>query len=608
MPFGRAGMVETHSMTVASTQLQFADYLVLAGYFVLMLGIGGYFYRYMKGMKQYFSGGNQIPWWLSGVSFYMTSFSAFAFVFYSALAYQYGWVAVTLFWVTIPATFISVMFFSARWRRARIDSPVEYIETRYSHFLRQLFAWQGVPVKVIDDALKLIATGIFVSVGLGLDMRQSMFWSGVIILAYTFMGGLWAVAVTDFIQFVVMAAAITVVFPLSLAEVGGVGNFFHNAPAGFFNFTNPAYSWAYVISNITLFSISYSSTAWSLIQRYYCVPKERDAMKVGWLVIVLYVVTPPLMFIPAMAARQFLPALAHTDQVYPALCAHLLPAGMVGLIIAAMFSATMSTLSADYNICANVLTNDLYKRLIRPRASEKELVFFGRLMTFIVGILALVLAFLMARGRGEQQFRNMVTLFSIATAPVGIPMILGLLSKRMTNRGAVAGFFAGVTVGLILFYTWPDKYEFLGATWRRENVILFTTAITTTIVMVGVSYLLPQPADERRRAEAFLGKLAVPIGRLDEDRHVIVTGGKDVISPFRVTGVSTALIGVLMLGILPWVKGRMAFGLDLWISGLLLVAGVLMTLRSRGRDRSTSRQIDKSTWRRQGEQGGRMDR
>jgi len=574
-------------MILAAAKLQSPDYFILVAYFVLMLGIGGYFYRYMKGMKEYFSGGNRIPWWLSGVSFYMTSFSAFAFVFYSALAYQYGWVAVTLFWVTIPATLVSVVFFASRWRRARIDSPVEYIETRYSHLLRQAFAWQGVPVKIIDDALKLIATGIFVSVGLGLDMQQSMFWSGVIILAYTFMGGLWAVAVTDFIQFVVMAAAIAVVFPLSIAKVGGFTALVENSPPGFFKITNPAYSWVYVASNVTLFCISYSSTAWSLIQRYYCVPNEREAKKAGWRVSFLYIITPPLMFIPAMAARQYLPTLTHTDQVYPMLCATLLPAGMLGLIIAAMFSATMSTLSADYNICANVLTNDLYKRLVRPNASERELVFFGRLMTFIVGTLALGLAFLMARGRGEQQFRNMVTLFSIATAPVGIPMILGLLSKRMTNRGAVAGFFIGVLLGLILFYVVPNETVFLGATWKRENIILFATAVTTIVVMVGVSFAWPQPLEERRRAELFLKKLTVPIGRLDEDRHILAASGKDVISPFRVVGVTTAIIGVMMLAILPWVGGGTAFALDLGIGAGLAAIGAVMAWRSRSPEAST---------------------
>ena len=171
-------------MILAAGQLQQADFAVLVGYFVLMLAIGVYFFRRMHRMKDYFSGGNQIPWWLSGVSFYMSSFSVATFVQYAALAYLYGQVAVTLYWVTVPATLVSVMFFSKLWRRARIDSPVEYLETRYSSTVRQLFAWQGIVVRIIDSALKLVAIGIFVHKTVGLDMQTSMFGAGAIMLAY----------------------------------------------------------------------------------------------------------------------------------------------------------------------------------------------------------------------------------------------------------------------------------------------------------------------------------------------------------------------------------------------------------------------------------------
>jgi hypothetical protein len=89
-------------MVLAAGQLHMADQIVLIGYFLVMLGIGAYFYRFMRRMRDYFSGGNAIPWWLSGASFYMSSFSVFGFVVYSALAYQYGWVAITIFWSYIP--------------------------------------------------------------------------------------------------------------------------------------------------------------------------------------------------------------------------------------------------------------------------------------------------------------------------------------------------------------------------------------------------------------------------------------------------------------------------------------------------------------------------
>ena len=458
---------------LGQAHVQLPDYIMLVGYFVLMLAIGAYFYRYMRGMKDYFSGGNTIPWWLSGASFFMSSFSVFAFVYFSALAFKYGWVAVTLYWVTIPATVFSVVLFAKKWRRARIDSPVEYLETRYSPGLRQLFAWQGVPVLLIDDAFKLIAIGTFIAVsmnlpevesldlfglriplaemGLHAPIRYTMVLAALIMLLYTLMGGLWAVAVTDFVQFVVMSVAILVVLPLSMAKAGGVGQFVRNAPEGFFRFVNEEYNWIYVGLLALLYCLAWSSVKWPLIQRYYCVRDEKEAAKVGWFVVLLNVVGPPLMFLPAMAAQQFLGDVPGKE-VYPRLCILLLPAGMLGLVIAAMFSATMSMLSSDYNACAGVLTNDVYRRLFRKKASQKELVLVGRLMTLLIGVFALWVAFLLSRGSGEQLFRNMVTLFSIATAPVAVPMILGLLSRRVTNAGAIIGFFCGLAVGLGLFF------------------------------------------------------------------------------------------------------------------------------------------------------------
>ncbi|MBN1461680.1 MAG: hypothetical protein JXA57_19280 [Armatimonadetes bacterium] len=116
-------------MTVlAAAKLTGPDQFVLIAYFAIMMGIGLYFFRFMRGMKDYFSGGNTIPWWLSGVSFYMSSFSVTAFITYPALCFRYGWVGITLLWVAVPATLFSVILFAKKWRRARIDSPVEYLE------------------------------------------------------------------------------------------------------------------------------------------------------------------------------------------------------------------------------------------------------------------------------------------------------------------------------------------------------------------------------------------------------------------------------------------------------------------------------------------------
>jgi len=571
----------------AEAKIAGPDYFMLVGYFVLMLAIGAYFFRRMRGLKDYFTGGNTIPWWLSGVSFYMSSFSAFAFISYSALAYHYGWLPVTLLWVTVPATVFSVTLFARRWRRARIDSPVEYLETRYNNFLRQLFAWQGIPVKLVDDALKLVAIGAFVKVSLGLPTQESMILSGLVILAYTFMGGLWAVTITDFIQFVVLAVAMLVLLPLAIHRLGAVDRWTRILPQGLSDFFTAEYNVVYLVLLVGLYCVAWSSINWALIQRYYCVADEREAIKTGWFVTLLNVVGPPLMFLPAIAGRHFLGVVPDDKEVYPLLCIQLLPAGILGLVIAAMFAATMSTLSGDYNVCAGVLTNDVYRRLFRPDASQKELVTVGRAMTLLVGGVALGLALLMSSVTGEDLFKYMVTLFGIVTAPVGVPMLLGLLSRRVTTVAAFCGWLLGVVAGLAVFRWCPANLVLDAASFgcecsfslilEKEVVIFGSTLVVTLLTTLLVSRCVPMRPDVQERVDAFHRRLATPIGQLDED-HV---GGSAAFSPFGIVGVCVLCIGLMLLAVLPWAGGGMTFGLTLGFGLALAAIGGLMAAMSR---------------------------
>lgn len=578
--------------------LQTPDYFMIIGYFLLMLGIGLYFYRSMKGIKDYFSGGNNIPWWLSGVSFYMSSFSVMAFISYPSLCYRYGFVGITLLWVAIPATLFSTIFLAHKWRRARIDSPMEYLEHRYSPVLRQLFSWQGIPTKIIDDGIKLFAIGTFISVSLGFDMKWSMVGAGGIMLLYTFMGGLWAVAVTDFIQFIVLTAAVIIILPLSFYRAGGFLEVFENLPEGFMRLTSPEYGWGYVLYLVVMYTLAWSSVNWSLIQRYYCVPTERDAVKVGLSVVVLYVIGPPLMFLPAIVGTQLIPGLSDAGTIYPELCRMLLPAGMLGLMISAMFAATMSMLSSDYNVCANVLTHDIYRRHVRPDASQRELVLVGRLMTLMIGVLAIGAALLMAKlGKAEDLFTMMVTLFSVATAPVAVPMILGLLSPKLTGRSAFWGFLCGLFVGILLFILslssrpmelWQLRWNpeastlsFYAYAAPLEMVLFIATSLVTLIVMLLITALVPMRTGDRENINAFFERLRKPIGTLPEEQEAV--GASKAISPFLVVGISLIIIALLMAVVLPWSGSVITAVLNGGISLFLMLVGGGMAWLSRNK-------------------------
>ena len=120
------------------SRLETADHIVIMGYFVLLTLIGLYFWRRMRHVRDLFTAGGNVPWWLTGISFYLTGFSAFSFVAYSEMAYRFGLVAMTLAWSAAVAMLAGTIFLAARWQRARIISPVEFLEARFNPVLRQV--------------------------------------------------------------------------------------------------------------------------------------------------------------------------------------------------------------------------------------------------------------------------------------------------------------------------------------------------------------------------------------------------------------------------------------------------------------------------------------
>jgi len=571
--------------------LVLADYLILAGFFVIMLGIGVYFSGKMKDLRDFFCGGNQVPWWVSGVSLYMTTFSAFAFVSYSALAYRQGLVCITIWWMTVPCAVLSARFFAARWRRMNITSPVEFIERRFGPWLRQCFSWAGVPLIVIDDALKLFVIGTMVTVSLGVQndgaMPVAIVVCGTIMLSYTLMGGLWAVMITDTVQFVVMGVAVLVLIPLVLLKVRGILPIFQDAPPRYWNLTSSDYSFWWLLP-FTLMQFLVYTTKWPIVQRYYAVETDKDARKVGYTVGFLTFAGVPLLFLPAFAARVFMPGVSDANTVYPMVCRQLLPAGLFGMVIAGMFSATMSMLSSDYNAVAAVITNDIYKRLFVPRASQRSLVLVGRLATLGIGMLAVAIAVMLSQMENLRDLvQIMAGVFSLLLPPVGIPVFFGFLTRRVSNRGALLGFILGSACGLAayalsLLPAESSVVMHVSSLFPRAVLAMYPegtglaflntvpwltwiTALPTLFGVFGLSALLPDGPAKRREVDEFLvGTRAgdsSPAPRRDVSHDAAVA--------MSIVGASTGLIGLLLAGAVA-ATGHGVDGLYSIVVGLIL--------------------------------------
>lgn len=564
--------------------LTFPDYVVIFGYFLVVLVVGVYFNKRQTASQDYFAGGHQVSWWLAGISHYMSSFSAFTFIAYSQMAYTYGWVAITLFWMTTPACILGGLIFAKRWRRARVVTPVEFLERRFNAPLRQLFAWAGIPVKIFDDALKVFATALILSAGVGADLTTAIVVCGGITVTYTILGGLWALVITDYVQFVMKIAAMLLLLPLALWHVGGPTHAFEGLPPGFLHFKGGPYGWIYLSGFSLIVLVSYNAT-WSLAQKYYSVPDEKSASKAAYLSAALNFVGTPLMLLPAIIGRKLLPDLlaqGRTADTYVLLVLKLLPAGVIGIIVAAMFSATMAAISSDLNAIASVLTRDVYLRLVNPGSSERRLVRAGRLVTLVLGGIIIALSLWIAFSQSQSLFHLMVTAFGVFLAPTLLPVLAGLTIRSLTWKGALTGFVSGLVTGITTFAvrTWylPTLHN-ISPDWANytfEGLSIILNFAATVIGMWLGSVLPARDAEEISRIASFFRALDTPISATEVRRQEH--------DPARTAvGAATLTVGLLLILASLFTNSMQARSIDAALGLILVGLGSRFLYRARQR-------------------------
>jgi Na+/proline symporter len=324
------------------------------------------------------------------------------------------------------------------------------------------------------------------------------------------------------------------------------------AQAGFLAPINAPFSPLYVFSFYLLILLSYNGN-WAFAQKFYSVRDEREARKAGLLAVALKIIGPPLFILPAMAARSLMPELMtppnSPQYTYAMLSLRYLPAGLMGLMIAAMFSATMSTLSGDYNVMASVITEDIYRRLFDKNASQRRLVVVGRLATLVVGALTIAIGVSLIGAARKGLFEVMVTVFGLFVGPMLIPMLLGLLIPRVTWRGAAAGIVIGFICGLSLYFY---KTFVLAArpgvdpNWLRydyEAMAILTNFAVTLAAIAVVTALEKVSGDERTKINAFFERLATPIRAIETE----APRADKTFSPFYLIGWVTIGTGLLLI-------------------------------------------------------------
>lgn len=420
------------------------DYYLLLLYFLGLLFLGYVLSKRIKSSKDLFIAGRSSSWWLSGLSTYMTIFSASTFVVWGGVAYRSGMVAVVIGMVLGISSLFVGLFLAGKWSRQGINSPAEYLGVRFNQSVVRFYTIVGIIGRGVHMAVGLYAISIM-AVALiplppghllanpqtgHLSVTYAVLILGVITIIYTAAGGFLAVLMTDVVQFAVLFGMILIMVPLSLKSVGGVGSFIEKAPEGFFSLFSDDYSWGWMVLWLFLNFFTIGGD-WAFVQRYISVPSPKDAKKSAYLVGILYLVTPVIWYTPTLMYRVINPD-ANPEQAYMLMSQAILGVGMLGMMLAAMISATLSTVSGTLNVFANVFTYDIF-RAFRPNASDRLLIIVGRVFTYAFGILITLMAVMIPYFGGAEKV--VVPVLTLVISPLFIPSVWGLFSKRINARG-----------------------------------------------------------------------------------------------------------------------------------------------------------------------------
>lgn len=427
--------------------LQQLDYIAVGIYILLMGVIGLSFGWLVKDVGSYFKGGGTIPWLMATITNFMGLFSTFVFVAYAGIAYEYGLVSITVFWTTVPACIIAGIFFGKRWRRTGHTTPVEYLEQRYGYSVRKLVTWMGLVMRFLDNMVRLYAIGVFITVVTPLSLEWAIVISGVIVTAFNIIGGIWTVTIMSTVQFVILILVTGILLPLTIGYIGGMDVLQEQLPANMTWFNGPkgAPLWLIVYAIMTI--IKYNEN-WTFIQKFYCVRDESAARKVGLVSGLLFFIFTPIFLLPAVASPLIVPTIPDPEMSYVAVSSMLLPVGIMGIMFSSMFAATMSSLNAEYNVMAGVLTNDVYFRMMNPKATPRRLLFVARISTLCVGVIMILGAIGIRNFGGAFEANKLFT--GILAIPVGIPLVLGIVSRYPNKASAINTIFVGVIAGIVL--------------------------------------------------------------------------------------------------------------------------------------------------------------
>ncbi len=565
-------------------------YAIIVIYFVIMIAVSIVLERLNRNTSDYFRSGCRATWWLTGVSAFMSSFSAWSFTGLADLAYRFGGSALLISSGLFAAVLVNAVVLGPWFRQMRVVTFSEAVDQRFGRATQQFYAWMHVFQQIFFCALGLYSVSVFLIVIFHFSLLPTIITMGAIAVTYSAIGGTWAVMSNGFLQGLILVPVTIAVAVLSLAGVGGVRGLFsaiHQQgltadyavlkPGGFG--TDLGWGWA-----LAMFLQSFIGTI-NVISgpSYFKVKDGRDAKRLAGLQAVLTLVGAVLFVIPPVVARiQHAGAVAATGLARPGEGAYavtslsVLPPTMFALVVVTMLATAMSSLNNQLNTNAGLLIRDILPPLRRRFGwrsfSDRGEVALSQAATALLGIAIVLLACYFARAGGRGLFATMFDVIALVAVPLYVPLCLVTFIRKVPAWAAIASVAAGFLSSLLGFFS----AELFGAVWSFQMKVMTNIGAGTVAYLLCMPFWRRSPAEYRARVAAFYAKMVRPVDFATE-----VGSGNDR-KQYRTIGFFAALIGGLIC-LLLFVP---ATGRDRWTIGFiggvnLLVGGIFLLLARR---------------------------
>ncbi|HEY1343112.1 MAG TPA: sodium:solute symporter family protein [Bryobacteraceae bacterium] len=511
--------------------LSSVDLAIIVLYFVAVIAIGFYLKRYTKTGEDFFLAGREMTAWIAGLSFLAANLGSLELMGWAASAYQYGILATHWYWIgAIPAMLFLGIVMMPFYYISKTHSVPGYLKLRFGEPARALSALSFGVMTVFMSGINMYSMAIVLQVVLGWDIHFSIWVSSITVALYVFLGGLLSAIFNEVLQFVLIWLGALLISIIGLMETGGwsgmVDRIHKNWPGGDYthlwstlgNFTdNPmGINWIGIVFGLgAIISFGYWTTDFLVVQRVISAKDLRSAKLAPIIGAAFKMCVPFIVILPGLLGLAVLPehlvgeneALAHGghsyNQVLPLMLARYCGPGLLGLGITALIAGFMSGMAGNVSAFATVWTYDIYRALIRKRATDAHYVAMGRWCTIIGVLVSIGTAYLVMQFASIMDYVQ--ALFSFFIAPLFGTVVLGMLWKRATPAGGFYGLLAG-TLSSIGMWAWvkldPSALQYVAlsshAKDMAENMFraLWCWIICVVITVVVSLATKPKPASE----------------------------------------------------------------------------------------------------------------